>query len=339
MKEAILYTKLDGDRVKCHVCPFFCVIKEGERGMCKSRINKNGRLFSLIYGVVSSIHADNIEKKPLYHFAPGSITLSLGSYGCNFRCPGCQNWQISQVDPIDQCRHCDRYTPNDIIQALAKTQSKILSLTYNEPGIWLEFALDCFRLAKKQNYYTVFVTNGYISKNALEQLDGLLDAFRVDIKGFSEPTYKKITSFAAFKPVCDATVFAKQNLGMHVECITNIIPGMNDDRKELTEMAKWIKNKLGEFTPWHITAFSPNHKLYDMLATDMNTLVEIVEIGKEAGLKYIYIGNVGKHMYNNTYCHNCGKLIIEREGFLIKQYLISGGRCSFCKSIIPGRMM
>jgi len=336
--EGRLYQKLEGDNVRCLVCPHYCVIKEGQSGTCATRINRGGKLYTLIYGLVSSLALDPIEKKPLFHFYPGSLCLSLGSLGCNLRCIHCQNWNISHVQPSKETREAEFLSPQESVRLAKANLAKGISWTYNEPTIWHEFVMDSISLAREEGLYTVYVTNGYISPEALEELSGYLDAFRVDLKGWSPEFWKKVCKIADPKPIFNAAALAKNKYGMHVEVVTNVIPTYNDDEDTFHHLASWIRENLGVNTPWHITRFVPHLELSHLPPTPLKTLEKAREIGKEEGLYYVYLGNVPGHPGENTYCPSCGSLLIERAGFWIKSSLLSSDklcpRCGFKLEII-----
>lgn len=338
LKEAILYEKLKDKKVKCGVCRHRCVIAEGKHGYCGTRLNKAGTLYTLIYNRVSSIHTDPIEKKPLFHFYPGSICMSLGTLGCNFRCPGCQNWEISHAFVDEKVAGTQQLTPQASIDLSLRHNCKGISWTYNEPTIWLEYTLDGARLAKEKGLYTVYVTNGYITPEALELMSPYLDAFRVDIKGFSSQAYKKISSVDALEGVLDSTKLAKHKYGMHVECVTNVTPTINDDEDELKNMAKWICKELGPETPWHVTRFYPYLDLSHLSTTPISKLEKVRKIGIESGLYYVYMGNIPGHEGENTYCHKCGHLLIKRDGFLITKFDLKAKKCPKCGTEVALRM-
>jgi pyruvate formate lyase activating enzyme len=337
MKEAILFEKLEGSDVKCKVCQMYCIIQDGKRGFCGTRLNKGGTLYTLIYGLASSICVDPIEKKPLYHFYPGSLCLSLGALGCNFKCPGCQNWHISHDEPDEACKKMTKITPEESITVAENNNCSGISWTYNEPAIWHEHTLESAKIARERKLYTVYVTNGYISQEALDMIGPYLDGYRVDIKGFSKTTYKNISGIARYEDILEMAKRAKFHWKMHVECITNVTPTINDSDKEIRDIASWIKTELGEFTPWHITRFYPHLDLSHLPPTPIKKLEHAYEIGKEEGLKYVYMGNVPGHKWEDTYCHNCGKCIIERSGFTISNANLKDGKCPFCGAEIPGR--
>ncbi|KAF0133909.1 MAG: pyruvate formate lyase activating enzyme [Candidatus Saganbacteria bacterium] len=292
MKEALFYEKLSNNNVRCELCPRNCQIPPEGVGYCGVRINKGGTLYTLIYGVVSSIANDPIEKKPLFHFHPGTRVLSLGTYGCNMRCGHCQNWQIAHVFYANQKIDAQIISPEQLIALAKKENTAGIAWTYNEPVIWFEYALDGAKLAKQAGLYTVWVTNGYINIPPLDMISPYLDAFRVDIKGFTKESYLKLAKVPDFEPILKAAVHAKKNLKMHVECITNVVPTINDDEPQLRAIAKWIKNDLGADTPWHVTRFFPHLDFSYLDPTPIETLLKARNIGIEEGLQYVYLGNV-----------------------------------------------
>jgi len=327
-KEAFLYLKEEG-RVSCRLCPHLCKIKPERYGFCGVRKNEGGKLFALNYGEVSSITIDPIEKKPLFHFFPGSITLSMGSVGCNLRCRHCQNWEIAHAD-MEKNRGLEFFSPEEIISLNKKHQSAGISFTYNEPTIWLEYAFDLSKLAKKEGFYTVFVTNGYITPEGLDTIAPFLSAYRVDLKGFRLASYGEIARIKDFTPILEAARRALHQWKLHVEIVTNVIPTINDSQEELREIASFIRNELGEKTPWHVTRFYPYLEFSHLPPTPISTLEKAREIGMEEGLKFVYLGNVPGHPYENTYCPNCGKEVVSRSGFSILSYKVKQGKCSFC---------
>jgi pyruvate formate lyase activating enzyme len=333
-KEAYIYEKLDNNKVRCLTCQRRCVISEGKRGWCHTRTNKEGRLYSLIYGEVSSLSINPVEKKPVFHFCPGSRWLSFGSLGCNFRCPGCQNWEIAhwKDGPMPT-----RYLSPEESVACAKASKCIgISWTFNEPALWFEYTLDLAKLAKSQGLFTNYVTNGYITEEALDAIAPFLDVYRVDIKGFSDKTYRRMGHIKDYSGILKVAKKAK-GYGMHVEVVTNVIPGFNDSEKELRDIASWIKNALGPETPWHVTRFYPHLELSYLAPTPIPDLERAWMIGKEEGLWYVYIGNVPGHKRENTYCHICGELLIERYIFDVVSNKIQNGKCPKCDTLIPGR--
>lgn len=337
MKEAILYEKLENKKTKCNVCQHRCVIPEGKRGFCQTRLNKDRVIYTLIYSQVSSLHPDPIEKKPLYHFYPGSLCLSLGSLGCNFKCPGCQNWEISYARVEEKATGTRYISPQASIDLAIQNSCQGLSWTYNEPAIWLEYTLDSAKLAKENGLYTVYVTNGYMTAESLDLIGPYLDAYRVDIKAFSRESYRKIAGITRFEGIMEVAKRAKEKWSMHLECVTNITPGFNDDSDELKKIAQGIVDNLGKDTPWHITRFYPNSELTNTSATPISLLEKTREIALKEGLEYVYLGNVMNHPAENTYCPNCKKVIVKRDGYSINKFNIVKGKCSFCQTPISGR--
>ncbi|MDO8578679.1 MAG: AmmeMemoRadiSam system radical SAM enzyme, partial [Dehalococcoidales bacterium] len=330
MQEALLYEKLPDSRVRCHTCQWQCRIAPGKFGVCGMYQNRDGTLFNLNYGKVSSIAVDPIEKKPLFHFFPGSSVFSLGTLGCNFQCKHCQNWEISTAasDMLDY--GCRNLPANEAIDQAKREGCRGIAWTYNEPAIWFEYTLDCARLARENGLYTVYVTNGYSTTEALDMIGPYLDAWRVDIKGFSDALYANLAKVPHWRNILETAKRAKTKWGMHVEVVTNIIPTMNDDDDQLKGIAQWIHDELGELTPWHVTRFHPLHDLRNLPSTPVATIERAYNIGREAGLKFVYAGNIPGHKSENTVCYSCGKLIIERVGYNTRIIGLAGSKCRFC---------
>jgi pyruvate formate lyase activating enzyme len=331
IKEGVLFDSLADNKVKCNVCSHRCTIAERKLGICRTRQNRNGKIYTLIYNTVSSEAVDPIEKKPLYHFLPGTLSYSLGTIGCNFRCMHCQNWNISQAT-LDES-YTMEITPEEAIKRALATGCKSISWTYNEPAIWHEYTYDSAVLAKKAGLKTIYVTNGYITPEALRRIAPYLDAFRVDIKSFSDDFYRKICG-ARLAPVLESTKLAKE-LGMHVETITLIIPTKNDSSQELTQIVKWVHDNLGTDTPMHFTRFHPMYKMDDLYSTPVETLEMAYDIAKKEGMRFVYTGNVPGHKYENTYCPKCDALLIDRAGFRVSAIKIKDGKCPECEEGIP----
>jgi pyruvate formate lyase activating enzyme len=323
----MLYETLPGGRVRCHVCQWRCLINPGKLGICRMRINRDGKIFAMNYAEVSSMAPDHIEKKPLFHFFPGTYAFSLGSWGCNFHCKGCQNWEISCVDIP---RGSQQLLPEREIELTKDYNCQGIAWTYNEPAIWLEYTLDSARLAKKNNLYTVYVTNGYATPEALDAIGPWLDAWRVDVKGFTDAFYRQLAKIPHWRGILDVARRAKEKWHMHVEVVTNVIPTMNDDEEQLRSIASWIRDNLGELTPWHVTRFHPLHEFTHLSATPLATLEKAYQIGKRAGLKFVYLGNVPGHEYENTICYSCGKMVVRRIGYDIEVVGLDGSKCKFC---------
>lgn len=330
VREAYIYEKLPDLFVRCHTCQWRCKIGPDKFGVCRMYQNQGGVLYNLNYALTSSAAIDPIEKKPLFHFFPASSVFSLGSWGCNFHCQDCQNWEISCVEAPGLRGRSREITPQEAVSLAMDYQCRGIAWTYNEPTVWFEYTLDSAKLAKKEGLYTVYVTNGYITPEALDQLGPYLDAWRVDIKGFNDEFYKGLTKVAGWRGILEVTKRAKEKWGMHVEVVTNIIPGMNDDEYQLSSIAGWVKDELGEFTPWHVTRFYPQYNLMDAIPTPVSTLEKAWELGKKAGLKFVYLGNVPGSKYENTYCYSCGKLVVERYAYSTKLAGLNGSKCSFC---------
>jgi len=281
------------------------------------------------YAEVSSVAADPIEKKPLFHFFPGTNALSLGTWGCNFHCQDCQNWEISCVDIAGTSQ---QLSPQNEIELARKYNCAGIAWTYNEPTIWFEYTLDSAKLAKENGLYTVYVTNGYITPEALDTIGPYLDAWRVDVKGFSDGFYRKLAKISHWRGILDMAQRAKEKWDMHVEVVTNIIPTMNDDQGQLSGIATWVRDSLGELTPWHVTRFYPMHNLNYLPSTPVSSLERAYQIGKEAGLKFVYLGNVSGHEYENTVCYSCGRLNVRRIGYNTQVEGLDGSKCQFCGS-------
>ncbi len=327
LKEAMFYEKLDDLKVHCNLCSHRCKIAEGKSGICRVRQNREGVLYSLIYNTVSSEAVDPIEKKPLFHFYPGTLAYSLGTIGCNFRCKQCQNWTISQAS-LDESMSVE-ITPEQAVERALASGCKSIAWTYNEPTIWYEYTYDSAKLAKEAGLATVYVTNGYITPEALRHIAPYLDAFRVDIKAFTEEFYHEIAG-AKLQPVLNSAKLARE-LGMHVEVVYLVIPTRNDSREELEGISAWIHENLGENTPVHFTRFHPYYQLQNLPSTPVETLEIAHEIATEAGLKYVYIGNVFGHTYEDTFCPNCKRMLIKRGGFDVKEnHITSEKKCEYC---------
>jgi len=292
MKEALLYEKLGDKKVQCGLCNHRCIINDQKRGICGVRENRDGTLYSLVYGKIIAENIDPIEKKPLYHFLPKTFSLSIATVGCNFKCLHCQNADISQFTKEKAGFEIigKEKKPEEIVKDAIEAKCPSISYTYTEPTIFLEFALDCMKLAKKKGLKNVWVSNGYMTKDALDMIDGYLDATNIDLKGFTEEFYRDICG-AKLQPVLDNLKDIKKR-GIHLEVTTLIIPGKNDSDKELQQIAEFIKKELGSDTPWHVSRFFPTYKMSDIEPTPVEKILRAAEIGKKAGLKYVYPGNV-----------------------------------------------
>jgi len=333
MIEAMFYEKLENKKVRCNLCPHHCLIPNFKKGICRVRENRDGVLYSLVYGKVVSYALDPVEKKPLYHFYPGSDIFSLATVGCNFRCLHCQNFGISQL-PREQSKiEGEKLLPEQIISLTKRNNCWGIAYTYTEPTIFFEYAYQISKLARKEGIKNIFVTNGFISEEALREIIPFMDAANVDLKSFSEEFYKKICG-ASLKPILNNLKLMKKE-GVWVEVTTLIIPTLNDSEEELKKIAQFIL-KLGEETPWHLSRFYPTYKLRDPPPTPVQTLHRAREIGLKMGLRYVYTGNVPGDEGENSYCYNCGKILIRRYGYHLEIFNIENGKCKYCGTKIDG---
>ncbi|MFA5002313.1 MAG: AmmeMemoRadiSam system radical SAM enzyme [Methanolinea sp.] len=330
MHRALQWSPADEGAAKCSLCNHRCMIRKGKTGICGVRENRDGILYATTYGRVSAEAVDPIEKKPLYHFLPGTLSYSLGSIGCNFHCEHCQNWHISRSerDPGG----LPHLPPEEGVRRARASGCSSISWTYNEPTIWHEYTLAMGDLARKASLSTVYVTNGYITEEALRELSPMLQAYRVDIKAFSEEFYKKVCG-ARLQPVLDSAVLARE-LGMHIEVVNLVIPGLNDSPEETGALVKWIVENLGESTPVHFTRFHPEYHMQDRGVTPPSVLEKIYRQARDLGLRFPYLGNVFPHPFENTYCPRCGALCIERRGFSAAFRNLSGHACTKCGETI-----
>jgi pyruvate formate lyase activating enzyme len=316
-----------GDSLRCTICPRMCVIRPGERGFCDTKENKDGEIISLTYGMLSAIAVDPIEKKPLSHFYPGSLSFSVSSVGCSFTCPWCQNWHLSTAKPDES--DLKRVSPKEVVAMATRQECTSIAYTYNEPLINLNYVEDVAGLARRKGLKNVLVTNGYISKPALEQVAGLIDAANVDWKAFNEPFYRKYCS-ADLQSVLDATVEMKER-GVHVEVTFLIIPETNDDEDETRSMAQFLVENLGPDTPLHLSRFFPHYKFVHVPPTPIETLLRAREIATEEGVRYVFVGNVPYTEYDDTFCPKCGRAVINRTGYTITGWhLDEGNNCDYC---------
>jgi pyruvate formate lyase activating enzyme len=334
--EALLYERMDALKVQCNLCRHRCVIKNGRKGICGVRENRDGVLTSLVYGKLIARHVDPIEKKPLFHVSPGSLSYSVATVGCNFKCRFCQNAEIAQM-PADQGGLVmgDFRRPDEIVAAAKDSGCASIAYTYTEPTVYFELAYETARLAHEAGLLNVFVTNGFMSPEALHLIHPYLDAANVDLKAYNEDFYKTVCS-ARLEPVKETLILMKR-LGIFVEVTTLLIPGLNTDPAELRRLADFLAGSLGTDTPWHISRFHPTYRLLDHAVTPLADLKNAGKIGLEAGLKYVYMGNVSGETGENTACGGCGKRLIDRIGFTVtKNRIQSGNICPACGQIIPG---
>ncbi|MCE5312791.1 MAG: AmmeMemoRadiSam system radical SAM enzyme [Nitrospiraceae bacterium] len=332
MKEALLYEKAEGLRVKCGLCPHECLIPDTKKGICGVRQNWGGVLYSNVYGRVAARNIDPIEKKPLFHFHPASSSYSIATVGCNLRCMHCQNFDISQYPKHHEDIPGIEMTPGQVAADAAENNCASIAYTYTEPTIFFEFALDCAMAAKEQGIKNVFVSNGFTARTAVEMISPYLDAINIDLKG-DEDFYKKVEG-ARLGPVLDSISLYK-GLGIWVEVTTLVIPGYNDSDDFLNWAAGFI-NSVDPAIPWHVTGFYPAYQMPDVTPTPMSTLRRAREIGLKSGLKYVYTGNLPGDDGENTRCSSCRELLIERKGFFIKEINLKSGRCPSCGQLLDG---
>lgn len=333
LKEAMLYEKLDEGRVSCFLCSHRCKIADGKFGICNVRENRGGRLYTHSYGAVIARNLDPIEKKPLYHFHPGTYSYSIAAIGCNFQCGFCQNWQISQVKEAEALGLTPQtIKPEDIVLQAKQTGSKSISYTYTEPTIYFEYAYETSRLAAEKGLANVHVTNGFMTKEMIAKAAPYLDAANIDLKSFKEETYKKVCK-GRLAPVLE-NIRTMKEAGVWIEVTTLIVPGMNDSEDELKKIADFLAG-VDPSIPWHISRFHPQYRMMESTATSVSSLNRAYEIAHEAGLHYAYIGNApGKG--NHTYCRSCRRLLIERAGFSILKYDLKDGTCPKCGTPVHG---
>ncbi len=334
--EAYLVRSLSHQAVQCRVCAHFCAIEPGETGRCGVRRNVDGRLYSLVYGRPVAVHVDPIEKKPLFHFLPGGDALSIGTYGCNFRCPFCQNWQMSQVREASAPtgRRGEGFPPQKLVEICCQQRIPIIAYTYNEPTVFFEYTYDTARLAHEYGIRNVYVSNGFMSPEALDMIAPYLDGINVDLKAFRDDFYRQQCQ-ARLEPVKRNIATIARETDIWIEITTLLIPGLNDSEEELTAMATWLAEVDPEM-PWHVTAFHPDYQMYDRPRTPSEALVRAYEIGKAAGLEYVYVGNVMDADRESTYCPACGQKLIQRYWFNAQTSWSTPGICPHCQHPIAG---
>ncbi|MBN2209968.1 MAG: AmmeMemoRadiSam system radical SAM enzyme [Sedimentisphaerales bacterium] len=335
-REAVLWSSAEDKTVRCGLCHFHCHIKDGDVGHCQVRRNEDGVLYSLNYHAICAVHVDPIEKKPLYHFQPGSRCFSLAAVGCNFRCDFCQNWQISQFPRLRQQVSGQSYRPEDLVNAALEQRCTSIAYTYTEPTIFMELAADSGRLAKTKGLANVFVSNGYMTPEAVDFAADWLDAINVDLKAFTEKFYHTYCK-ATLKGVMETLRYIARQTDIWLEVTTLIIPGANDGDDELKQLAGFIAEELGTHVPWHISRFHPDYEHTTAIATPPETLEKAYQIGRAAGLHYVYVGNLAGSGRENTICHACGQLLIERLGYRLGQINLQNGNCPNCGESMAGR--
>jgi pyruvate formate lyase activating enzyme len=334
MQEARFYDKVEDNKVKCYLCAHKCVIEPRKRGICMVRENREGALYSLVYGKIISQNVDPIEKKPLFHFLPGSRSYSIATVGCNFQCEHCQNFEISQL-PRQEKREIpgQDLTPAQIVAGARDSGAASISYTYTEPTIFGEFAYDTAVLARQEGIRNVFVSNGFMTEKSATIMAEVLDADNIDLKSFSDSFYRKICK-ARLQPVLD-TISRMKESAVWLEVTTLIIPGLNDGDEELRELAGFLKD-VGADIPWHVSAFYPTYKMLNRPRTPAATLRRARQIGLEAGLRYVYTGNIPGEDGEKTFCYACGALVIDRFGYTIRHNHLKDGTCGQCGAVIDG---
>jgi len=333
LKEAVLYEPAADGKVQCNLCNHRCTISTDNRGLCNVRQNIDGKLYSLNYHKLCAANADPIEKKPLFHFQPGSRAFSIAAQGCNFKCEFCQNWQISQVE--GNSIEGQAIEPSRLVDFAIREKCKSMAYTYTEPTVFMELAADCAKIAKQKGLANIFVSNGYMTKDAIDFAKDWLDAVNVDLKSFSDDYYKRLCK-ASVAPVFQTIDYIANHTNIWMEITTLIVPGENDSQQELKQIAEFIFNTCGADTPWHISRFYPQYKHTQASPTPLSTLQTAYNIAKSVGLRYVYIGNLRTQKGENTYCPKCGQLVIEREGFYVIQNRVSKQECPDCGEKIAG---
>jgi len=331
--EAKYWKPLEGKVVQCRLCPTKCKVPDGGRGLCKVRENKDGKYYTLVHSRPCSIHGDPIEKKPLFHYMPGSMSFSMATAGCNFSCKFCQNWEISQFPP-EEIKSI-KLSPQSLVDLALKDGSSSIAFTYSEPTVFYEYMYDTAKLARENGLGAVTISNGYIRKKPLKALLEYVDGYKVDFKAFTESFYSKVCS-GHLKPVLNTLqTLAKSDVWF--ELVNLIVPNYNDSPDEIRAMSRWIKQELGPDVPLHFTRFHPTYKLTNLPPTPVKTLERCREIAMESGLHFVYSGNVLGHPGENTYCPHSGKLLIKRMGFKVVKNLIKNGKCPCCDKPVPGK--
>lgn len=320
-------------KVKCVLCPTGCELNNGERGDCRVRMNIGGKLQTLVYGKPCAVHIDPIEKKPLFHYLPGSRSFSIATAGCNLHCMYCQNWEISQREP-ENTRNVD-LAPSEVVRQALATKSRTIAYTYSEPVVFFEYCADTGRLAHKNGLLNVWVTAAYINPEPLKEAVGFVDAANIDLKGITDKFYQTMSK-GRLQPVLDA-IKTMRKAGVWVELTNLVVPTYNDTTEDFSGLCDWIVENVGGEVPLHFSRFWPTFQLRNLPPTPTEVLTHAREIAMSKGIDYAYVGNIPGHEGNNTYCPICKNIIIGRRGYMILEYNIQGGKCKFCSHVIPGR--
>jgi pyruvate formate lyase activating enzyme len=332
-RKALHYEKLTNKKVRCLLCPRTCIVMNGKRGFCRVRENRDGEYYTLVHSNPCAVHIDPIEKKPLFHFIPGTTALSIATAGCNFTCKNCQNWDISQARPDETINY--RISPQMLVDLASQHKTPTIAYTYTEPTVFYEYMLETAKIAKHKGVRNIYHSNGYINSGPLTELTPYLDGANIDLKGYSNDFYQEITG-GTLSPVLETLKMLKKQ-GVWLEITNLVIPTKNDSDDMFEQLSSWIKEQLGSETPLHVSRFYPQYKLQNIPPTPVETLKKAAHIARNAGLEYVYIGNVPGIAEECTYCPQCGKVIIERKGYDIITINIQNGKCTFCKKPIPGR--
>jgi pyruvate formate lyase activating enzyme len=330
--EADWYSALDGGVVKCELCPRFCLIAPGRRGVCRVRQNDAGKLYSVVYGQPSAIGKEPIEKAPFFHFLPGATRITLATAGCNQSCKYCQNWELSQSSPEDLPTY--DIPPDSVVKIALREQAPIICLTFSEPVVFYEYMCAIARLGRKAGLRTAVVTGGYINPEPLKELCSLVDAIKIDLKGFTPEFYRDVCG-STLEPVLDACRIVAES-GTHLELVNLVVPTLNDDSSDIRDMCGWIRQDLGDTVPVHFTRFGPAYRMLNSPPTPVATLERAARIARRAGLKYVYIGNVPGHELESTVCPECGAVVLVRKGFTVTENNLEQGTCGSCGARIHG---
>ena len=335
-KEAYLTRPLSDSAAQCQICEHFCAIESGGTGKCGVRRNVDGVLYLVVYGEAIAVHVDPIEKKPLFHFMPRSDALSIGTFGCNFRCPFCQNWQMSQTRDFDDQHDYlgQQASPDALVNTCIQNRIPIIAYTYNEPTVFFEYSYDTAKLAHEHGIKNIYVSNGYMSRAALDMIEPYLDGINIDLKSFRDEFYRERCQ-ARLEPVKRNIAYIARETDIWIEITTLLIPGLNDSEEELRAMAEWMAGVNPEM-PWHVTAFHPDYEMHDRPRTSQRALARAYEIGREAGLRYVYVGNVMDADRESTYCPQCGEKLIQRHWYNVKELWRERGVCPECGQVVAG---